>query len=349
MTFNEHVSSRKIWMEPGRFLFSWNPPAWQLTLGLVPSLKGREAHSPQPRHHARVRPVLEEEVDVAWLACTFEACNSLEPAGCIFVQSVETPALDASLPVLFRGLNDTSEEVRRTCCLVVGNMCKLVEDLAGVLPLMCRREPPVKSATEDRRPGGAWRCGKGLQIAAEGCRRWQRRREQDSEGQGCAGYLRLLSATGPAARSQHRGPAFAGLAATATIMRQFDVVVWKSEWAWVRAKMEVASKPVEEIEEKDTEGVVLYQGSLSWACGNLTLLRVPKMHLKRNRFYDLLGPNQCGKTTLMRAIANEQLQGFLKLVELKNVFVEREIEEKEVGPGASRVSVCERSRGGGAS
>ena len=30
------------------------------------------------------------------------------------------------------------------------------------------------------------------------------------------------------------------------------------------------------------------------------------MHLKRDRFYGLLGPNQCGKTTLMRAIANEQ-------------------------------------------
>lgn len=28
------------------------------------------------------------------------------------------------------------------------------------------------------------------------------------------------------------------------------------------------------------------------------------MHLKRDRFYGLLGPNQCGKTTLMRAIAN---------------------------------------------
>jgi elongation factor 3 len=99
----------------------------------------------------------------------------------------------------------------------------------------------------------------------------------------------------------------------------------------IRAKMEVASKPVEEIEEEDTDGVDLYKGSFSLAYGTLTLLRDTKMHLKRNRFYGLLGPNQCGKTTLMRAIANEQLEGFPKRDELKSVFVEHEIEDEEVG------------------
>merc|ERR1711975_9482 len=48
-------------------------------------------------------------------------------------------------------------------------------------------------------------------------------------------------------------------------------------------------------------------------------------------FYGLLGPNQCGKTTLMRAIANEQLEGFPKRDELRSVFVEHEIEDEEVG------------------
>ena len=56
-----------------------------------------------------------------------------------------------------------------------------------------------------------------------------------------------------------------------------------------------------------------------------------KIHLKRNRFYGLLGPNNCGKTTLMRAIANEQIEGFPKRDELRTVFVEHEIQEREVG------------------
>merc|ERR1711871_22576 len=131
------------------------------------------------------------------------------------------------------------------------------------------------------------------------------------------------------------------LASMAANMRQFDQEAWKSGVGIsepfakviddIRTKMEVAAKPAEEIEDEDTEGVDLYKGSFSLAYGTLTLLRDTKMHLKRDRFYGLLGPNQCGKTTLMRAIANEQLEGFPKRDELKSVFVEHEIEEEEVG------------------
>merc|ERR1711937_597328 len=92
-----------------------------------------------------------------------------------------------------------------------------------------------------------------------------------------------------------------------------------------------ALKPEEEIEDEDLDGVDLYKGSFSLAYGTLTLLRDAKMHLKQNRFYGLLGPNQCGKTTLMRAIVGEKLEGFPKQDELKSVFVEHEIEEEEVG------------------
>ena len=58
------------------------------------------------------------------------------------------------------------------------------------------------------------------------------------------------------------------------------------------------------------------------------------IHLKRNRFYGLLGPNNCGKTTLMRAIANEQIEGFPKRDELRTIFVEHEIQERVVGEDA---------------
>merc|ERR1740133_91807 len=132
----------------------------------------------------------------------------------------------------------------------------------------------------------------------------------------------------------------AALAATATNMRSFDSGAWKSGVGFllpfapiieeVRSKMEVAAKPEEYIEEEDTEGIDLYKGSFSLAYGTLTLLRDTKMHLKKDRFYGLLGPNQCGKTTLMRAIANEQLEGFPKRDELKSIFVEHELEDEEV-------------------
>ena len=74
--------------------------------------------------------------------CTHACVEKL--AGCIFAQNVEAPALAATLPVLTRGLDDKSEEVKRTCCPIVDNMCKAVEDPAAVLPIMPRLEPLVK-------------------------------------------------------------------------------------------------------------------------------------------------------------------------------------------------------------
>merc|ERR1719229_1244602 len=93
-------------------------------------------------------------------------------AGCIFVQNVETPALAVMLPVLSRGLNDKSEEVKRTCCQIVDNMCKVVEDPAAVLPVLPKLEPLVKAATEKisdpEARGMAERALKTLQKSAQG-------------------------------------------------------------------------------------------------------------------------------------------------------------------------------------
>mmetsp|Transcript_108344 Transcript_108344/g.271560 ORF Transcript_108344/g.271560 Transcript_108344/m.271560 type:complete len:1042 (-) Transcript_108344:291-3416(-) len=262
-------------------------------------------------------------------------------AGCIFVQNVETPALAAMLPVLSRGLNDKVEEVKRTCCLIVDNMCKVVEDPAAVVPIMPRLEPLVKAACEKmanpEARNMAERALKTLQKAGEGA--------EVKTVTAAEAITIIKTALGDKAGSDEEFEVTAkhvgSLAATATNMRSFGVDAWMSSVALVapftsviediRAKMEVAAKPAEEIEEEDDDGVDLYKGSFSLAYGTLTLLRDTKMHLKRNRFYGLLGPNQCGKTTLMRAIANEQLEGFPKRDELKSVFVEHEIEDEEVG------------------
>jgi elongation factor 3 len=69
-------------------------------------------------------------------------------AGCIFVQNVQTPALACMLPVLSRGLKDKSEEVQRMCCMIVDNMCKVVEDPAEVLPVMPWLKPLVAGAVD---------------------------------------------------------------------------------------------------------------------------------------------------------------------------------------------------------
>merc|ERR1719313_2702152 len=92
----------------------------------------------------------------------------------------------------------------------------------------------------------------------------------------------------------------------------------------------IGKKVVEEFIDEDEAAPDLYKGSFSLAYGTLTLLRDTKLHLKKFKFYGMLGPNNCGKTTLMRAISREQVEGFPKRDELVTIFVEHEVEEREI-------------------
>jgi elongation factor 3 len=257
-------------------------------------------------------------------------------AGCIFVQNVQTPALACMLPVLSRGLKDKSEEVQRMCCMIVDNMCKVVEDPAEVLPVMPWLKPLVAGAVDkisDPEARGVAEKAFGTLLKAAGTG------SDSAKTVAVEDILKLLKESGNP--EDDMSSYVSGLAVMAVKMKSFDAEAWKKQVGMiepystcieeVRVKLEQASKPVEEVEEEDEEGVDLYKGNFSLAYGTLTLLRDAKMRLKRNKFYGLLGPNQCGKTTLMRAIVNEQLEGFPKRDELKSIFVEHEIPEEEVG------------------
>jgi len=257
-------------------------------------------------------------------------------AGCIFVQNVEGPVLAVTVPVLQRGLNEKKDEVKRKCCVIVDNMCKLVEDPKEVLPLMPRLKPlmeKVKDSMSDPEARSMAERAYATLVKAAG------NSELAEPKADCATVEAAVSelVKGDAAPVCYA----AGLAACLTNMRNFEPDVWQAalggvfaESDWIetlRAKMNISASQGDVIEEEDEEGVDLYHGSFSLAYGTLTLLRDTKLRLKKQMIYGLLGPNNCGKTTLMRAIANEQVDGFPKRDELRTVFVEHEIEEHEIG------------------
>merc|ERR1719311_1517836 len=157
------------------------PPQKEATLKLIAATAAKAPKAIGYKLVNLVGPVadltcdIKKEVKVAALECMTAICHctgnkDLEPflpavveaassitnthecvkklAGCIFVQNVETPAIASMLPVLTRGLNDKSEEIRRTCCMIIENMCKVVDDPAQIWPLMGKLEPLVKGATE---------------------------------------------------------------------------------------------------------------------------------------------------------------------------------------------------------
>lgn len=86
------------------------------------------------------------------------------------------------------------------------------------------------------------------------------------------------------------------------------------------------SVPTEEQADVEEEGEDLCNCQFTLGYAAKVLLSNTRLHLKRGKRYGLCGPNDCGKSTLMRSIANGQLDGFPPPSELKTVYVEHDIQ-----------------------
>lgn len=82
--------------------------------------------------------------------------------------------------------------------------------------------------------------------------------------------------------------------------------------------------------------LLVYIVVASLAFGTIGLLREAKLHLKRGKFYAILGPNNCGKSTLLKSIAQEKLEGFPKRDELVTIYVCHDVEPRELEPPSEK-------------
>ncbi len=263
-------------------------------------------------------------------------------ASCIFVQNVEAPALAIVTPILVKGLNDRKTETKRKCCVIIDNMCKLVEHpkeisaFGGLLKKLIQKNSETISDPEAREV-----ANKALNTIKSCLGNYDETQNNSLTVENIQQYLQEHHA------NYKYNEYLVHCIQNMGSIQDFDADVWHSNFnmyslecskeevekasSHVREYIEKMFEVKEDIYEDNEEGVDLYKGSFSLAYGALTLLNNCNLHLKRNRFYGLLGPNNCGKTTLMRAIANEQVEGFPKKDELKTIFVEHEIQEREVG------------------
>jgi len=258
-----------------------------------------------------------------------------ELAGCIFVQNVEGPALAVLTPVLVRGLKERSEMTKRRCCVIVDNMCKLIDDPREGSPLLAEvRRLVIGAADAMADPDAREMAGKAVAS------------------------IKKLEDAGVFVEQDFK--VFATKAGISCDDLKEEELTWCSKSAYQLMKAKKPSKAGDAFEvfgfdKKASEAIIasmvnmdasdelefidddegsadLYKGSFSLAYGTVTLLRETKLHLKKNKFYGLLGPTNCGKTTLMRAISQEKVEGFPKRDELVTIFVNHDVEEREIEP-----------------
>jgi len=263
----------------------------------------------------------------------------------VFVQTIDAPALAVMVPLLVRGLREKSTATKRQTAVIIDNMSKLVEnpiDAAPFLPLLLPALEKASDTVSD--PEARSVCERGL---AQLNRLNNEILKVGDVGKTDTNLVYKILRDGVSAAVPSPDPTFeVTLQYLATICGSMIDIFVRDEQRWVStvspyltsfmAADAVASaaahvktecikliKEIPEEEEVDDGKETLCDCEFTLAYGTKILLHNTKLKLKRGNRYGLLGPNDCGKTTLMRSMSEGQIEAFPS--ELRTVFVEADI------------------------
>jgi len=269
-----------------------------------------------------------------------------EMAGVTFVQSVESPALAMVVPLLLRGLREKSVATKRQSAVIINNMSKLVDDpidAAPFLPLLLPALETNASSIPDPEARGV------TEKAVEQMERLKALADKAFSNRGDPSKLtsEFEKAFGVENASGGLEMCIAHAAAISTTMMDLmfmEDLQWtknlsptfasyydaaKSEKAIETTRIEAEKMMEIPEEEEEDDALELCNCKFTLAYGTKILLHNTKMRLLRGKKYGLLGGNDSGKTTLMRSIANNSVEGFPDSADVRTVFVEADIQGEQ--------------------
>merc|ERR1712176_46841 len=268
-------------------------------------------------------------------------------AGVTFVQSVESPALAMVVPLLLRGLREKQTATKRQAAVIIDNMSKLVDnpiDAAPFLPLLLPAletnansiaDPEARAVTE--RAVNQLKRPKELSVKQAQLRGDVSKLDsefmkaldcEDAEG----GLLTVIKHCSVIATTMMDLGFMEDLQWEKNIASQLKVFFDQEKANAGVEKVRVEAEkmlviPDDDDDDDDAEELCNCQFTLAY--GTKILLHNTKMKLKRGKNYGLLGANDSAKTTLMRSIANNQVEGFPDVDQVRTVFVEADIQGEQ--------------------
>ena len=270
-------------------------------------------------------------------------------AATVFVQEIRSPALAVTVPLLQRGLNDADTVIRRKACTIVDNMCKMIEQPEEAVAFMPKIMPMVDKASREipdpEARSVAERAHKTL-LNIEEMALESKKMEVDAVLASLKEALAALP-TPPAADViatwETAVVHTSKLCAVLISNRNFEPAAWSEVLAVLEPMHAGAVKASEEVrqacykatrvkvaqEDLDEEGEDLCNIEFSLGYGAMMLLTNTRLHMKRGKRYALIGANGCGKTTLMRAIVNQQVEGFPPPDQVRTAYVEHDIQGED--------------------
>ncbi|EGN96285.1 hypothetical protein SERLA73DRAFT_112506 [Serpula lacrymans var. lacrymans S7.3] len=271
-----------------------------------------------------------------------------------FVSEVDSATLSLMVPLLSRGLSEKLTATKRKVAVIVDNMAKLVDSHVTVRPFLPKLLPGLlKVETTIGDPEARGVVGKAIATL--------RQIGQVPEGDGSdlpplkfAEAPQLAQSLASVYKKAGGAPPSTTDVTTVYVSRlatnlvngkNFDVPEWDTlapylaflasspepisiarEWV-VRSATEDSGD--DDVPEDEEEGEDLCNCQFSLAYGAKILLNTATLRLKRGHRYGLCGKNGTGKSTLMRAITNGQVEGFPSPDEVRTFYVEHDIDGSE--------------------
>ncbi|EKX36084.1 hypothetical protein GUITHDRAFT_155320 [Guillardia theta CCMP2712] len=270
----------------------------------------------------------------------------------VFVQSVDNPALSITVPILMRGCNEKKIESKRRVCVIADNMCKLIDYAHEATTFLPELLPAIERlSTEMSDPEArsvATRALKTLKNIKESAEAFEASKKMEPED-----VLKVLeeaiTANVPGTKLDDKTFRVSLEYVACLLSGMIDGMLFEEEqWKFEgvcpylapfmpQADAEAVCKaayaqcykscvPKDAAEDEDDEGEDLCNCEFSLGYGAKILLNNTRLHLKRGKRYGVCGHNGCGKSTLMKAIANGQVENFPPPDVLKTVYVEHDIQ-----------------------
>jgi len=267
-------------------------------------------------------------------------------AGVTFVQSVQSPALAMVVPLLTRGLRSRLTATRRQSCVIIDNMSKLVDEPLDAYPFLPQLMPALQFAADAMSDPEARAVAERasaqltkLSNLANEAKAYTKTADVDLV---LAALQRTVKDKAAVAKGTVVFTYVARMCCSLMALQRFEKEEWATEVARylaatlgtkpaeaaveaLRVECKEMVKSVPPVEADDDDAEELCNCKFTLAYGTKILLHNTTMRLKRGHKYGLLGGNDSGKTTLMRAIANGSVEGFPDPSTVRTVFVEADI------------------------
>lgn len=243
-------------------------------------------------------------------------------AGTTFVTTVKASALALTVPVLERGFKERNTVIQRKCAVITENLAKLVTDPNDVVPFVRVLSPALEKGLKDISDPECrerfTKANSSLQAVIDKIKTHTNAFEHINE---CSAFTRDVLNVIDLFRIQ-----ISAKDLKSYMHNEENENLIEDIQKIILSFSSNCSRNPDTLEHSDDD---ICNIDFSLAYGTNILLNNARLHIVRGAKYGIIANKSAGKTTLLRSIANGQIEGFPSANEVRTVFIENDIQGEQ--------------------